>query len=234
MKIKILVLFALISMRCLSQSIGDLKISSAIAANPIKVQFNVYKEDTVSLKLFNKWGSIVAEILPKDLYKPGTYKLEYTLAASQGNETHIYQLASSDKEINGEVTFIDFQGSLKPSDILRISYLDTIKVYDTTKITLVDTSKVLIIDTLNCNKTTSVLVDNQSFPATESIVFHDSFFLNEPTADKLEIFDLSGKFIRSLAITGNSINLHNLNNGIYIALIYEDIEMINCIRLVKE
>jgi hypothetical protein len=240
MKIKILVLFTLISISCLSQSIGGFKIDKSISSNPIKIQFNVYQEDSVSISFYNAWGNVIINALPKDLYKAGTYMLEYTLADSLKTDTYIYMIQSSNKKIFGNVLFLDFKGSLKTSDFAKLTYIDSIKVYDTTHVTIkdtlkvIDTTKVLIIDTLNCIKTATSLRNYETFPVSENIEFHDNLTISFSGVDHLVLYDLTGRFIRRLTITCNVIYLQDLPNGIYVGLFYENGDIVKTIKLIKE
>jgi len=248
MKIKILVLFTLISFSCFSQSIGGFKIDKSISRNPIKIQFSVYQEDSVSICFYNTWGNLIINALPKDLYKAGTYTLEYTLADSLISDTYLYKIQSSNKNILGNVLFLDFKGSLKSSDFAKLTYIDSIKVYDTThvtikdtlkvidsiKVSVYDTTKVLIIDTLNCIKTATRLRNYETFPVSENLVFHDNLTISFLGVDHLVLYDLTGKFIRRLTITGNVIYLQDLSNGIYVGLFYENGDIVKTVKLIKE
>jgi len=234
MKIKIIVFLTLVSMNCFSQSIGELKIENGISLNPLKIQFTVYHEDSVFMDLYDRWGSIVLNILPKDLYEAGTYKIEYTIAKSFGTDNYIFQLKSSDRRLTGNLIFVDFIGSLKSSDNVKITHIDSIKIYDTTKITLIDTANILIIDTLNCVKTSINLRNYDTFSISENLVFHDNLTISFSGIDNLVLYDLTGKFIRRLTIDSNLINLQDLANGIYIGLFYESKNIIKTIKLIKE
>ena len=220
MKIKILVFLTLVSMSCFSQSIGGLKIDNAISSNPLKVQFSVYQKDSVFMNLYDRWGNVIKNILPKDLYEAGTYKIEYTLAEHLKTDTYIYQLISSDKRLSGNLLFIDFIGSAKSSDKVKITYLDT--------------TNILIIDTLNCVKKATNLRNYETFPISESLIFHDNLKINFSGVDNLVLYDLSGKFIRRLIINSNLIHLQDLNNGIYVGLFYEKGDIIKTIKMIKE
>ena len=248
MKTKILILLTLVSMSCFSQSIGGLKIDNVLTSNPLKIQFSVYQEDSVFMKLYDRWGNIIINIVPKDLYKSGTYKIEYTLAEHLNSGTYIYTIQSSNKKIFGNVVFVDFEGSSKPLENVKLTYIDSIKVYDTTKVSIkdtikvldsvkvsvFDTTKVLIMDTLNCVKTATNLRNYETFQSTESIVFHDNLTINFSGVDNLMLYDLTGKFIRRLTINSNLINLQDLKNGIYVGLFYENGDIIKTIKMIKE
>lgn len=234
MKIKIVALMTLISMNCFSQSIGELKIENGISINPLKIEFSVYQEDSISMNLYDNWGNTVLNILPKDLYEKGTYKIEYTIAESIGNENYIYQLKSSDKQLYGNFIFVNFVGSSKPSDKIKITYIDTITIYDTTKITLIDTTNILIIDTLNCVKTSTKLRNYETFSISENLIYHDNLIYNFSDFDNLILYDMTGKFIRRLTISSDLINLQDLANGIYIGIFYDSGNIKKTIKLIKE
>lgn len=256
MKIKILVLLTFVSINCLSQSIGDLKFENVILTNPIKLQFCVYQEDSVSMDIYNRFGLSVINVLPKDLYKVGTYKLEYTKSDSLKTDNYFYQIKSNNKKIQGSVTFLGFKGSSKPSDFLKITYIDSIKVFDTIRIAVFDTTKVLIIDTikvndtikvavfdtarvliidtLNCNKTNINLRKYKTFPISTSLVFHDNLTINFSGVDNLVIYDMVGKVVRKLAIDNYSIPLQDLKIGMYIGLFYQNGSIVQTIKMIKE
>jgi len=228
MKTIIFTLICLVSLHGYSQSIANLKTNNAVSVNPIKIQFDVIKDDTVSMNFYNRWGQLVLNVLPKDLYKAGTYKLEYTLADSMKTDTYIYQLKSSDKTLNGMTTFIDFKGTSKSTDYLKLTYIDSVKI------TVFDTTKILIIDTLNCIKTTSKLTDAESMPRIEDIIFHNTVTIPYMDVDKVVIFDISGKYIRTISISVNEIQLQDLLNGSYIGLFYKNGDIVKTVKMIKE
>jgi len=228
MKTIIFTLICLVSLHGYSQSIANLKTNNAVSVNPIKIQFDVIKDDTVSMNFYNRWGQLILNVLPKDLYKAGTYKLEYTLADSMKTDTYIYQLKSSDKTLNGMTTFIDFKGTSKSTDYLKLTYIDSVKI------TVFDTTKILIIDTLNCIKTTSKLTDAESMPRIEDIIFHNTVPIPYTDVDKLVIFDISGKYIRTISISVNEIQLQDLLNGSYIGLFYKNGDIVKTVKMIKE
>ena len=254
MKTKILILLTLISKSGFSQSIGHLIIDKVVTTNPIKIQFTVYKEDTVSMNIYNTWGNLILKVLPKDLYKAGTYKIEYTLADSFKTDTYIYQLKSSNKSLQGNVFFYGFKDSSKSMDFVKITCLDSITVYDTTKVSIIDTikvyktikvndsvkvsvfdtTKVLIMDTLNCIKTATNMRNYETLPSTESLVFHDNLIITFSGVDNLVLYDLSGKFICRFTINSNLIHLQDLKNGIYVGLFYENGDIVKTIKMIKE
>jgi hypothetical protein len=234
MKIKILALLTLVSMNCFSQSIGELNIKNGISINPLKIEFRVYQEDSISMNLYDTWGNAVLHILPKDLYEEGTYKIEYTIAESIGNENYIYKLKSSDSQLTGSLMFVNFVGSSKPSDKVKITHIDSIKINDTIKITLIDTTNILIIDTINCVKTSTKLRNYETFSVSENLIFHDNLIYNFSGVDNLILYDMTGKFIRRLTISSNLINLEDLANGIYIGIFYDRGDIIKTIKLIKE
>ena len=228
MKAIIFTLLCLITIQDYSQSIAHLKIASAVSVNPIKIQFDVIKDDSVSMNFYNRWGQFVLNVLPKDLYKAGSYTLEYTLAESMKNDSYVFQLKSSDKTFNGMTTFIDFKGTSKSTDFVKLTYIDSVKIM------VVDTTRILIIDTLNCVKTTSKLTDAESMPRIEDILFHTTVTIPFTDVDKLVLFDILGKYIRTVSISSNEIHLQDLLNGSYIGLFYKDGDMVKTVKMIKE
>jgi hypothetical protein len=232
MKIKILVLLTVLSMSCFSQSIRYLKVGpNPITTSTFTTQFNVNYADTVSLNIYDTWGILKCSILNKELLKAGTYKIEYTFSTVLTNGVYILLLKSSDKNIGANIICEGVTGLTKPTNI---TYIDSIKVYDTTKVTVTDTTKVLIIDTLNCVKTAIRLRNYETFRSTESLVFHDNLIITYSDVDNLMLYDLTGKLIRRLRINSNVINLQDLKNGIYVGLFYENGDIIKTIKLIKE
>jgi len=232
MKIKILVLLTLISMSCFSQSISYIKIGhNPITTSTFTTQFKVNYADTVSLNIYDTWGMLKCSILNKEFLKAGTYKIEYTFSIGLTNDVYILLLISSNKKLGANIICDGVTGLIKPTNI---TYIDSIKVYDTTKVTVTDTTKVLIIDTLNCVKTATNLRNYETFPSTESLVFHDNLTINFSDVDNLMLYDLTGKLIRQLTINSNVINLQDLKNGIYVGLFYESGDIIKTIKMIKE
>ncbi len=194
------------------------------------------------MNLYDNWGTTLLNIVPKDLYLPGTYKFEYTIAENYVSDIYVYQLkADSSKSLTGNIMYIDFRGSGKSSDYVKITYYDTVTtpVIDTVKITLIDkvtvydTTKIVILDTLNCLKSITRLDNYESFPISENISFHDNLTIDFNGADNLVLYDLSGKFIRKMIVTGNEISLQSLTNGTYIGLFYLEDEILKTVRLIK-
>lgn len=234
MKINIVILFICISLYSFSQSIGELKIGNGISKNPLQIEFSVYETDTVDMNIYDTWGNKVLQILPKDEYEKGTYKIEYTLAESVGTEDYIYQLKSSNKQLFGSIMFVDFVGSLKTTDYVKITHVDSIKVFDTTHVTHTDTINVLIIDTLHCVKTSTKLHNYQSFSISESRMLHNQLFDDFSDAETIMLFDITGKFIRNISITSDIVDLQDIAPGIYIGIVYGGGEILQTIRLIQE
>jgi hypothetical protein len=232
MKNIFLILLTLISISCFSQSISYIKVGpNPITTSTFTTQFKVNYADTVSLNIYDIWGMLKCSILNKEFLKAGTYKIEYTFSTGLTNGVYILFLISSDKKLGANIICDGVTGLTKPTNI---TYIDSIKVYDTTKVTVTDTTKVLIIDTLNCVKTTTNLRNYRTFPSTESIVFHNNLTITFSDVDNLMLYDLTGKLIRRLTINSNLINLQDLKNGIYIGLFYESGDIIKTIKMIKD
>ena len=224
----------LISMSGFSQSISNYTLGPNPISNPVTIQFKVNYADSISLRLINIQGVAYKVILKKDLFKPGLYKVEYTFADNFVQGVYFALLQSSDTDIPKSLINQGFVSSSNSTDFIKITYIDSVKVFDTTKVTVTDTTKVLIMDTLNCIKTATTLRNYETFPVSESLIFHDNLTINFSSVDNLVLYDLSGKFIRRLIINSNLINLQDLKNGIYVGLFYENGDLIKTIKMIKE
>ena len=261
MKIKILILLTLISMSCFSQSIGEVKLWPNPISKPFTIQFKVNYADTISLNIIDMIGKSRIKIFKNEFLIAGTYQIDYNFNDSLPSGLYIMLLQTTKETITNKLVYLnDMIGSSNQSDFIKITFTDSIKVYDkikvfdTTKVTITDTikvyktvkvydsvkvsvydtTKVLIMDTLNCIKTATNLRNYETFPSTESIVFHDNLTINFSGVDNLMLYDLTGKFIRRLTINSNLINLQDLKNGIYVGLFYENGDIIKTIKMIKE
>ena len=232
MKIKILVLFTLISICSFSQSISKISLwPNPITTSTFTTQFNVSYADSISLKIYDVWGTLKFSILNKEFLKAGTYRIEYFFPTGLTDGVYFLILQSSDKRIAANIVCEGVTGLIKPTNI---TYIDSIKVYDTTKVTIKDTTRVLIIDTLNCVKTATSLRNYETFPSTESFIVHDNLTISFSGVDNLMLYDLTGKFICRLPINSNVISLQDLQNGIYVGLFYESGDIIKVAKVIKE
>jgi len=234
MKTKILILLTLISMSCFSQSISEIVIYAQPLSNPFTIKFKVKTADTISLNFYDMIGKPTINFLNKERLTPGTYQIDYNL--KEGLTSGMYKMVfkTTKDTISKLIVCQSMIGSSNPSDLMKMTFTDSIKVYDTTKVSVFDTTKVLIIDTLNCIKTATNLRNYETFPSTESIVFHDNLPINFSGVDNLVLYDLTGKFIRRLTINSSLINLQDLKNGIYVGLFYESGDIIKTIKMIKE
>ena len=113
---------------------------------------------------------------------------------------------------------------------------EKIKVYDTIRIKISDTLKFLIIDTLNCNNQTSIGFKNynQKISISKSILVSDYLYFDNDLPDYIEIYEMSGKCVKSIKVNSSNVSLQDLKSKIYVGLFYRDRKIISLIKIIKK
>jgi hypothetical protein len=241
MKIRLFVICVLISIKGFSQSVEDLKLYPNPCESYINFQFKTIQTDTISLAIYDMTGKLRNKIVSKEVLEPGYYKIKYT-ANSLNAGSYLMQLTSSYKSINSLFVKTTNLDSSLLIDIVNfividsVKVFDTIKVYDTTRIEVFDTIKVLIIDTLDCNNQTKIGFTKytSTFSISKSIIVTDYLHFEDDIPDYIELYEMSGKCIKTFKINSSQVSMQDLNSNIYIGLYFKDRNIINSIKILKK